>query len=778
MADTSASTAITARWRVLITGVVQGVGFRPFVYRLAYALQLTGWVRNDSQGVEIEIQGAALAEFLNRLSAELPPLASISHVSYEAIPIQPTENHFQILPSTSGQGHTRIASDKAICKYCLEELFDSHSRFYQYPFINCSDCGSRYAFTEKLPYDRCQTTLRDFTACSACLADYRQPTHRRYHTEAITCADCGPQYTLRISDMAKLLREGKILAIKGIGGYQLICDANQPEAVQKLRERKRRAAKPFAVMVLNTVSAASMVSMNSAVTDLLLSPARPIVLLPKKSSSLEHIAPKLGTLGVMLPSTAIHYLLLNCLLNNPTGNEWLTQYCPITLVITSGNISGEPLIKDDFEATEKLQSIADVVIGHSLRIFTHVDDSVLAFNNRQPFFIRRARGFVPEPIELSEELPPILGLGGHLKNTFCITRDKEAFVSQHIGDLNNAASIRAYQDSLVHLLKLLGVTPDYVVHDLHPNYYTTQIAGQFAVPHYSVQHHQAHMASVAAEHHCSELALGLILDGFGLGDNQQSWGGELFLYQNQNYRRLASLRPLAQPGGDRAASEPWRMAVSALYALGLEAEIPHRYSNIKYNQALLELLKRQTHCPPTSSCGRLFDAASALLGVCLFNHYEAQAAMQLEALVNDPQILEGGWVINDVDNQLDLLPTLRHLLTCDPIRGANVFHGTLAAALADWVITYAKKYTVKTVLLGGGCFLNGVLVNLLLPQLIMAGLNPLLPKQLPPNDGGISLGQAWLGGFFSKAIQRQALNLNSKLPVFSAAQSSWTYQNG
>ena len=593
--------------------------------------------------------------------------------------------------------------------------------------------------------------MRDFAPCPGCLTDYQNPDNRRYHTETIACSDCGPEYTLPISHIAKSIQQGKIVALKNLGGYQLICDANQPEVVKKLRERKKRSEKPFAVMMLNIVSAISVVDINHAAADLLLSPARPIVLLPKKSSSLDVVAPLLANLGVMLPSTPCHYLLFYHLLNKPTGDDWLTQYCPFILVATSGNLSGEPLIKDNDEAALKLTSIADAVIGHQRRIITHADDSVIIFNHNRLFFIRRARGYVPEPIILSQEVPSILGLGGHLKNTFCVTRGKEAFVSQHIGDLNSAASIRYYHDTLSHLLKLLNIKLDSVVHDFHPDFYTTQIANHFGVPQYSVQHHHAHMASIAAEYHWLEPALGLILDGFGLGDNQEHWGGELFLYQGSTYQRLASLRPLAQPGGDRSAHEPWRMASSALYTLGLTEEISRRFCDVKYNQQLIELLKRQIHCPLTTSCGRLFDAASALLGVCLFNRYEAQAAMQLEALVNDPQILKEGWVIHH--NQLDLLPTLHYLLNCDPVSGANIFHGTLAAALADWVIKYAEKNQINTILLGGGCFLNGVLVNLLLPQLIAAGLNPLLPKQLPPNDGGISLGQVWISALTQSESQ-------------------------
>lgn len=727
----------TERWRLQITGVVQGVGFRPFVYRLACTLNLTGWVRNDSMGVVVEIQGDRLSEFTNRLMKEAPPLARLGSINYQVVPADLQSSDFQILQSQSSDGHTKISPDTCVCGDCLRELFDPHSRFYQYPFINCSHCGPRFTIITGLPYDRSQTSMMNFQRCADCMAEYRQPDNRRYHTESIACANCGPNYAVTVAEMAAWVQDGKIVAVKGIGGYQLICDANQPEVIKQLRQRKHRPDKPWALMVLDIGSAAEIVHLDNQAAELLANSARPIVLLRKKPSALpDIIAPNLADLGVMLPSTPLHYLLFHYLMRERAS--------PVVLIVTSANISGEPLIKDNNEATEKLNLLADHIVGHQRDIIIHADDTVMTLAQGLPFFIRRARGYVPEPILLPYELPTLLGLGGHLKNTFCLTRGKEAFVSQHIGDMAHESSLRYYQNSLMHLLKIFNIKPSYVAHDSHPDFYTTQIAEHFGVPTFPIQHHHAHLASVAAEHHLLGPALGLALDGFGLGDKQQNWGGELFLYQGATVQHLGSLRPLAQPGGDRAAREPWRMAVSALYAMGFHAEISRRFGGITQCQPLVALLERQIHCPVTSSCGRLFDAASALLGVCRQSSYEGQAAMQLESLVTQPEILTDGWLIHR--NQLDLLPTLEYLLKCDPATGANIFHGTLAAALTDWVKKQAQIYHINTVLLGGGCFLNRILVDLMLSQLSAAGLTPRLPKQLPPNDGGLSLGQIWVAG--------------------------------
>jgi hydrogenase maturation protein HypF len=405
------------------------------------------------------------------------------------------------------------------------------------------------------------------------------------------------------------------------------------------------------------------------------------------------------------------------------------------LVVTRIDCNNEPADESSDQKTVEL-------IEHSCQLITRLDDSVIAVTNQQPITARRARGYVPDPIILSHEVPAILGLGGQNKNTLCIIRGKEAFVSQLIGDLNNPSAIHDFHQTLTYLLKVLNIKPDYVAHDLHPDFYTTRIAENFAVPAFPVQHHHAHLASVAAEYSLQGPVLGLALDGFGLGDNQQHWGGELFFLQGSQYRRLACLRPLPQPGGGEVvAREPWRMALAVLFAANLESKIPHLLKEFKYGP-LLDLLKKQIHCPLTSSCGRLFDAVSALLGVCSYCTYDGQAALELEALMENGEVVKEGWTITE--NYLDLLPIIPYLLGQNPSTAATIFHMTLAAALTEWVKQYAASLQIKTVLLSGGCFINNALSALLVNNLQEAGLTPLLPKQLPPNDGGLSLGQAWV----------------------------------
>lgn len=724
------------RLQILITGLVQGVGFRPHVYQLASLHELSGWVQNISTGVLIEIQGVATASFLTNLTDSCPPLARIDSIQTKNVPLIHDENAFKIIQSHSGESRTMISPDVSICDDCLDELFDPQSRYYHYPFLNCTQCGPRLTITRNLPYDREQTSMNTFVMCSACHDDYQNPDNRRYHAQPTACTNCGPQLSSNIEVIAQAIRDGKIIALKGLGGYQLICDARNDKAIDTLRQRKQRKAKPFALMIANIDSASSIVKINDKERQLLMSPARPIVLLEQCDETLpKSLAPNLSHLGIMLPSTPLHYLLFNELKKMQVS----------ILVVTSANLGGEPLLIDDIDAKEKLVSIADLTVSYNRQILTRVDDSVMQIMNHATMFIRRARGFAPQRIKLPYSIPSTLALGGHLKNTFCITRDDEAFVSQHLGSLTNKSTIEFFHESLTHWLEILDANIERVACDLHPDFYTTQFAHNYNLPVIAVQHHHAHLASAACEHHILEPALGLALDGFGYGLDGTAWGGELMLFDNNHFQRLGSLLPLPAPGGDIAVREPWRMAASILQKLNLNHCIVERFAAQTQALNLANLLKTNVSAMPlTSSCGRLFDAASALLDINHISSYEGQAALQLESLVTELVVLPNGWYVDN--EQFNLLPTFQYLLDVNPVIGANVFHGTLIAGLTAWLAETATKVSTNVIVLSGGCFLNKVLTEGLYRGLTQRGFKVYLPVQLPPNDGGLSLGQAWVAG--------------------------------
>lgn len=734
------------RFQIIVQGQVQGVGFRPQVYRVAHQLNLTGWVKNTAIGVFIEVQGKLAVHFLEKLTTNLPPLAKISDIQTKTIEVKINEASFEILASVDGANHALIPPDTCICPNCLKELFDPQSRYYRYPFLNCTQCGPRLTITRDLPYDRCQTSMDVFPLCDACHRDYVDPENRRYHAQPTACVKCGPQLSMSLQEIVKKIREGEIIALKGMGGYQLICDASNESAVSRLRTRKNRDAKPFALMLANIQSAKKISNINEHEEVLLKSSARPIVLLKKNNFVLpQAIASKLSTFGIMLPSTPLHYLLFNALVGYPDGLSWLEEEHPFTLIVTSANLGGNPLIVEDDMAEQELKNVADSIISYNRKIITRVDDSVMCVMNDTPFFIRRARGFVPTPILLPHAIPSTLAVGGYLKNTFCITRGNEAFVSQHIGSLNNRATIDFFHESLTHLLRFLNVTPERIAHDMHPDFYTTRFAESYGIPRFPIQHHHAHLASVAAEHHIQSPVLGLALDGYGYGIGGEAWGGELLLLNEFTFQRLGNFAPLPQPGGDMAAREPWRMAAAVLTLLERSNEICVRFSNYSQAHLITQLLEKQINCPMTSSCGRLFDAASALLGIQMVSQYEGQAAMYLESLVTYPEVLPNGWSIHQ--GKFNMMNTLKFLAECDhPITGANIFHGTLIAGLASWIKATSQEQDIETILLSGGCFLNKVLTEGLIQALNNLGIKALLPLNLPPNDGGISLGQAWISG--------------------------------
>lgn len=751
--------------RIRVSGIVQGVGFRPFVWRLAQELALKGWVRNDALGVEIAVEGdaAQLAVLLERLRHEAPPLARIDAIETHTVEPQGC-NDFVISRSVPGQVRTGIGHDTAPCAACLAELFDPASRHWRHAFVTCTHCGPRYTVTRRLPYDRAQTSLAPFALCDDCAHEYADPADRRFHAETTCCLDCGPHLSLldaaglpidcvdAIAATLERLRGGEIVAVKGLGGFNLVCDARNAEAVARLRERKAREAKPFALLLANAVSARDFVEVDAAEQTLLESVERPIVLLRKRpgaDAALAGIAPGLARLGLMLPSTPLQYLLFHEAAARQSGIAWLAEPQELTLVCTSANPGGEPLQKDNVDAIRALAGIADAFLLHDRDIVVRCDDSVLRAAPGGFQFIRRARGYTPRVIALSESGPTMLACGGWNKNTVCITRGSEAFVSQHIGGLDNAATCDFFEETVAHLLGILDVQPEIVAHDLHPDFFNSRIAAEFAaqrgLPLVAVQHHHAHVAAVLAEHGVDEPVIGLALDGTGLGSDGTSWGGELLRVDGAGFARLGHLRHLRLPGGDRAAREPWRMVAAVLHDLGRADEIERRFT--AHAAMLRQMLAGGINSPLTSSLGRAFDAAAGLLGVRYVCSFEGQAAMLLEGLAEqygDVAPPEDAYAI-DSEGTLDLRPLYRRLARCeDAAYGAALFHATVAAALADWADAAARAAGLTTIACGGGCFLNHRLTRDLTAHLTQRGLRVLLAQRLPPNDGGLSLGQAWI----------------------------------
>ena len=764
------------RLRVRVRGQVQGVGFRPFVHGLAHRLGLTGWVLNDGGGVLAEVQGDDLPLFLKALEAEAPPLARIDAVEATDVPAVLDETGFAIRASEGGMVRTGIGPDAAVCPDCLAELFDPRDRRHRYPFLNCTHCGPRFTITRRLPYDRPQTSMAGFAMCPDCAAEYGDPANRRFHAQPTACPACGPRLSHPIEEVLAALKTGKIVAIKGLGGFHLACNAFDAEAVGRLRTRKQRNGKPFALMVANAASAERFAEVSAAERALLEGVARPIVLLrrhlapsltlprfagegiepaPAESvggrghtAALPHdIAPDLAWLGVMLPYTPIHYLLFHEAAGRPEGTAWLAEPQDLALVMTSANPGGEPLAIGNVEARERLAGIADLIVDHDRDILLRADDSVMRVTAGAPAFLRRGRGHVPVPIRLPRAVPPVLAVGGHLKTTVCLTRGDAAFLSQHIGDLDNAATLEFLEETVAHLRHVLAVEPVAVAHDLHPDFQSSRFAESLGIPTIPVQHHHAHVAAVLAEHGVEGPALGLALDGFGLGTDGGSWGGELLLVDGARVERIGHLAELAQPGGDAAARQPWRMGAAALARMGRADEIVERFQGCGPADGVRRLIESGFNAPPTSSCGRWFDAACGLLGVRAVAGFEGEAPMVLESLVRTPTVLKGGWRINggvpDL-SVLDLTPLLESLLQINAQEGADRFHGTLAAALVDWATPELSARRLDRIALSGGCLMNAVLAEGVTEGFARRGIAALLPRQAPANDGGLSLGQAWV----------------------------------
>ena len=756
------------RRRLWISGCVQGVGFRPFVWRQATRLHLAGEVCNTEGGVLVDAQGepGGLQALEAALQRDLPPLARIDGISASAAPPRPGWQGFRIADSRgdldAGGATAAIPVDTAVCAACVQELFTPGNRRWRHPFISCTDCGPRFTLTLRAPYDRANTSMAAFAMCPDCAGEYGNPASRRFHAEPIACPHCGPRLQFEdwrgldaaadpIEAAWRAIAAGGIVAVQGLGGFHLMCDARQVATVERLRQRKHRPAKPFATLALNAASAARWVELDEANAQLLASAQRPIVLLPlreKRPDALAGIAPGLGQLGLMLPGTPIQYLLFHAALGQPPGQDWLGAAHDLLLVATSANRSGQPLVIDPAQARDELAGIADAMLWHDRAIAARCDDSVALprHDGGLPLWLRRARGQIPLPLALPRSGPSVLALGGYLNNCFTVTQGGRAWVSQHIGDLASAAACRFLEETVQRWLDYWRIAPQAVVCDLQPDIYSSRLAARLArergLPLLAVQHHHAHIAAVLAEHGHAEPALGLALDGFGLGDDGGAWGGELLRLEQGRAERLGHLTPLPLPGGDAAARAPWRMALALLHPLGEQNRLPAGADAETAARVRLQIA-RGLNCPQTTSLGRWFDAVAGLAGICPQQSYEGEAAMKLEALARPVAVDEPLWRV-DERLCLDLLPLAARLAgERDAAAIASLWHAALARALAGWIVQAMEATGLRTVALAGGCCANQRLMRGLADALAGTPCRLLQARQLPPGDGGLSLGQAW-----------------------------------
>jgi hydrogenase maturation protein HypF len=700
------------RRRLRVTGVVQGVGFRPFVYGLARRLELGGFVLNDGSGVVVEVEGPSerLERFAAALRDEAPTLARVEHVAGEQVPAVGSSD-FEIVASEAGAGIARIPVDVAICDDCLRELFDPADRRYRYPFINCTQCGPRFTIVLAVPYDRPLTTMARFPLCDDCRREYEDPANRRFHAEPIACPVCGPQLSMPVAEAVGALRNGAIIAVKGLGGYHLACDAAAEEAVARLRGRKQREDKPFALMAADP---SALAHVEPAEEELLRSRERPIVLLRRRAAApvAAAVAPASPWLGVMLPYTPLHHLLL--------------ADFGAPLVMTSGNRSDEPIAYEDDEARDRLSDIADLFLAHDRPIHRRCEDSVV----RAAFPIRRSRGYVPSSLRIPVAAPQtIVAAGAELKSTFCVARDDEAFLSAHLGDLDSELAYRAFRTDLELYLAMLGADAEVVAHDLHPEYLATKWALEQDAEPIGVQHHHAHAAACLAEHGAHGPALALVFDGTGYGTDGTLWGGELLRCDLREFERLAHLRPVPLPGGEAAIREPWRTAASYLEQAGRPVPF-ERWSAVRPTLAV--------NAPRACGMGRLFDAVAALLGVRERVAYEGQAAIELEQLAGDTVAEPYDWRFGD---GAALVAAAQDDVAAGRPRAeiAAAFHETIAVAAADLAAAFGEPHTI---VLSGGTFQNLRLLASTRARLEQAGFRVLVHRLVPPNDGGISYGQA------------------------------------
>lgn len=808
---------------ISVTGVVQGVGFRPFVYGLAKRLDLRGWVRNTSGGVEILVEGDRLQveRFVHSLKTEAPALARIETISITSGFPDANLQTFNIQPSTAVEGAFQpVSPDVAICPECQRELFDPDDRRHLYPFINCTHCGPRFTIIKDLPYDRRATTMADFAMCDSCRREYEDPSNRRFHAQPVACPDCGPCVYLQLSTKdslanidlrlhailkaRRLLHEGRILAVKGLGGFHLACDAKNKKAVQELRQRKGRLGKPFALMAANLDVVQTHCELTEAERELIAGKEKPIVVLNRKKGARlpDDLAPGMDTLGVMLPYTPLHHLLLD-----QRDLTLAREPAPKLLVMTSGNFNEEPIAAENQDALERLAPLADAFLLHDRDIHVRCDDSVVRLDDgprgidhagktaHRPHpsgtmssivFLRRSRGYAPYPVHLPIGTTPTLAVGGELKNTFCLAREKYAFLSHHIGDMENAETYESFEQGVEHLSRLFRVTPELIAHDLHPGYFTTKYAEGIAdIPRIAVQHHHAHIASCMADNGLTDRkAIGLSFDGTGYGTDGTIWGGEVLLASYADFERFARLEPLPLPGGDSATRHPWRIAVGYAHFLGIEiADLPFLQTIKKPELRIVrQQVDKKLNAPLTSSMGRLFDAVASLSGVRSDVAYEAQAAMELEVLskpfISDaepypyaiaPCHSEGakrpknllqaeGETLRFAQSDNDCSIGIREFLDAvvRDVRGnapAGVIGARFHKTIADMSIDICKRARAQTslneVALSGGVWQNQILLNLVRDGLEAEGFTVFTHKQVPANDGGLALGQAVIANYKS-----------------------------
>jgi len=803
---------MNSRVKILVRGIVQGVGFRPYVYSLAKSLNLKGFVMNSSKGVTIEVEGGNSAIFVERLSKEAPPLSQIMDVDVTTLPYHGYQD-FKIVKSEDEGSFTLISPDVSICKDCFRELLDSYDRRYLYPFINCTNCGPRYTITKSVPYDRPNTTMSVFQMCPQCEEEYHNPVDRRFHAQPNACAVCGPHVELivksdelkvdekqnPIKETIRLLKQGYILAIRGLGGFHLACDATNEEAVNKLRIRKRRSNKPFALMAPDVETVKKFCYVSKEEEELLISIKRPIVLLGKKKTSLpDAVSPDNPCFGFMLPYTPLHYLLFyypiteslsmnsNPLLpaDNPPFSkgghgeiftkEGLSRInskrveggfsSPVpnfdALVMTSGNISEEPIVINNEEAVTKLSGLVDAFLFHNRDIFMRVDDSVLRIMTSKPSlsFIRRSRGYVPDPILLHEDGPEVLGCGADIKNIFTLTKGSFAIPSQHIGDMENYETLQFFEESLENLKAVYRVNPVALAYDLHPMYLSTQWAlRQEGMQKFGIQHHYAHVASVMAEKGITEKVIGVSFDGTGYGTDGNLWGGEFLITDLENFERGGHFKYIPLPGGETAVKEPWRMAVSFIRDIAGDETLPYlksfgfidRYGDNRVKD-ILKIIDKKPFSPLVSSAGRLFDAVSAMIGVCDKNTFEGEAAIALEAIAKPDIIDDYPFDMKLRDPiEIDFSQTVLGIIE-DLVKGEDKgfisakFHNTLVTVIVRVVERLSHMHSIKDIVLCGGVFQNMYLLERTIDNLKSIAMEVHIHEKVPTNDAGISLGQAYI----------------------------------